>query len=80
MSETPMRPADLPSYEPYLVSMTINGIEEWSIQQGFRQCVNGNISECLQHARRWFPHMMFIRHWSDDDGVFGSEFDLKRKG
>ena len=74
-----MRPSDLPSYEPYLVSKTIHGIEEWWIQQGFRQVTAGNLSECLEHARRWFPHMTLMRYWNDDDEQFESEFDITRK-
>ena len=73
------RPSELSMYEPYLVSKTINGVEEWWVQQGFRVVVEGSRSECLQYVKRFFAHRNFIRHWNDDADRFESEFDLTRK-
>lgn len=73
------RPSELSMYEPYLVSKTMNGVEECWVQQGFRVLEEGNLSDCLKFARRWFTHRNFIRHWNDDFERFESEFDLKRK-
>lgn len=74
-----MRPSDLSMYEPYFVSKTINGIEQWWIQTGFRTVIEGSFSECLQHARRFFNHRNFMRYWNDDAEKFESEIDLTRK-